>query len=88
MNAATALVVLADVSHFGAPITIDHDGEFVQVTIAPNLGTARTYCKRVSYNGNEDRCAHIADEVEKVAAIVGWPSLTAWLLDCGFVLTH
>lgn len=88
MNALASvdsLVVIGDVESFGQPLTITHDGEFVQVTIAPHFKPATTYCKRVNYGSNEDRCSHVADEVEKVAALVSHPSLVAWLLDCGFV---
>ena len=88
LSSVDSLVVIGDVESFCEPLTITHDGEFVQVTISPRFKHAATYCKRVTYGSNEDRCSHVADEVEKVAALVSSPSLVAWLLDCGFVLVR
>jgi len=88
LSAVDSLVVIGDVETFGQPLTISHDGEFVQVTIAPHFKPTVTYCRRIGYGSNESRCSAVADEVEKVAALVSHPSLVAWLLDCGFVLVR
>lgn len=90
LSSVDSLVVIGDVESFGAPMTISHDGEFVQVTIAPHFKPAATYCKAVpriqSRQNPEWYGAEIARTVAEVAGLVSSPSLVAWLLDCGFVL--
>lgn len=88
MNAAASLVVIGDVESFAVPMTIAHDGEFVQVTLAPRFRDAVTYARQ--FRGrlgmtSAEVCAHVAGHVEETAALVSTPALVAWLLDCGFV---
>jgi hypothetical protein len=86
-----SLVVIGDVDSFATPMTISHDGDFVQVQLAPRFEPARTYAKQIRARlgrTNGEACKLVAQHVEEVAALVSTPALVAWLLDSGFVLTH
>lgn len=89
LSANDSLVVIGDVESFCAPLTITHDREFVQVTIAPHFAPSATYVRAIRQREASANAwqysALIARQVEEVAALVSSPSLVAWLLDCGFV---